>query len=1040
MKLPSGTVTFLFTDIESSTQLWEAHPVTMRQVLARHDHLLHTAVIEHGGYIVKTTGDGLHAVFTTAPNGVAAALAGQRALQSEKWPRDVGALRVRMALHSGTAEQRDGDYYGSAVNRAARLLDLGHGGQTLLSAATQALVRDSLPSEVTLTYLGEHALKDLLQLEQVYQLTAPDLPRDFPPLATPTAPPVHLPTPTTPFFGRKRELAEAVNLLHRDEVQLLTLTGPGGVGKTRLALEIARSLAGAYRDGVFFIDLAPLNALHLLAPTIMEVLGLRESADHSPAEMIRRYLEQRQVLLVLDNCEHLLTAEDNGYTAPELVAAVMAAAPEVKLLITSREALNLQGEWLYPLHGLSVPRGQSDAALANSEAVQLFVASARRVRPGFSLAEEAAGVARICKLVEGVPLALELAASWTRTLGCDAIADEIAQNLAFLGSSRHNVPQRHRSMRAVFDYSWALLEEPECAIFKRLAVFRGSFTREAAAEVAGASLFTLSVLVDKSLLRWENGRYYIHQLLRQYAVERLEQTPEEMKRARDAHCTHYTNLLKELMPLIRGPGQREALERIETELENVRAAWRWAVEQRNIAVLHEIIFIVSNYFQFRSRYVEGSVLLQKADRCLREVRDGTLWASTRVTLLAELSWMYLRLGCLIEARNAALEAEALFTQHNLRPTPGIATDPLLVQGVLALTQGDYAAAEGLGEEALARNEQYGHRSNTAVAHYLLARAALLQGDADTAQAHAEQSYALTQALGDCWFLAYCHNELGNVASLRGDYNAAKAHYEESYTIRQAFDDAEGMALALTYLGQVALEQEDYAQAHEHYTQAVEIYERIYDKGGLAGALCGLGNTAVATGDYTNAWDNFQKALQIAADMQYTPVLLSLLVSIGKLLILTQRTTRGIELLALAHHHPGSEHDVKARAEQLLKDYRITLTPASYEAAVTRGRQQDLAHMVRTVEAMLPTLVMEPQTAVGPNGSVTAEQPLVEPLTPREMEVLACIADGLTNQEIADRLVLALGTVKSYTSEIYGKLNVSNRTEAVARARALQLLA
>jgi predicted ATPase/DNA-binding CsgD family transcriptional regulator len=861
-----------------------------------------------------------------------------------------------------------------------------------------------------------------------------------------TRPKHNLPIQLTPFVGRQEELAEIRRILSDPACRLLTLLGPGGTGKTRLAIQSASHQLADWQDGVFFVSLDVVDAPQSLVPAIADALGFSLASPDTPREQLFHYLRERQVLLILDNFEHLIEATD-------VLTDLLRAAPQIKLLVTSREALNLREEWLYPVRGMPYPETLNGPAadvarLQDYTAIRLFAACARRAHADFSLSDEAQDVLRICQLVEGVPLALELAASWTRSLSCAAIASEIQRSLNFLSSRLRNVPERHSSMQAVFDQSWKLLTRQEQSVFQRLSVFRDGFTRPAARRVAGAALETLTALVEKSLLRAAPGdRYHIHELLRQYAEERLAASSPEHQHVYDLHCDYYADFLSERFPDIAGGRQVEALGEMEAELENLRAGWQWAIDRVKVEALKVSAPSLSLFYQFQSRYLEGANAFGRATQMLSQAPGSVENGLARAVLLTEQAWFLIRLGRLEEAEAAAEQSRELYRRLDLPLVPGYATDPLMTLGIVAATRGDYARAVSLAQQARQRSETQEHRLNRQIAYYLLAQMALVEGEYEKAQAHARTAYEITQKVKDRWFRAYCLNELGNVAAALGDYAAAKEHFRASYSLRKEFDDLEGMALALNHLGEVALQQQADEEARQLYEQSRTIYQEINDLGGLATALNGLGRAALVQGDYETAYRYFQDSLRMARQIQFVPLLLSLLVGVGELWLQTERPARGIELLALAHHHPGSERRTRERAQRRL--VRSKAEPASrlgisldeYVKAVERGRDGDLQTVVDRVSREL----------VGPEKNATAaapaiddaisqpDQPLPEPLTPRELEVLELIAQGLTNQQIADQLVLSVGTVKWYTSEIYGKLEVGNRTQAVAHARELGVL-
>jgi ATP/maltotriose-dependent transcriptional regulator MalT len=677
-------------------------------------------------------------------------------------------------------------------------------------------------------------------------------------------------------------------------------------------------------------------------------------------------------------------------------------------------------------------------------AVKLFVERARRVDRNFSLTDERDDIIRICQLVEGVPLALELAAAWTKSLRCAVIAAEIQRNIDFLTTGLRNIPDRQRSIRAVFDHSWKLLTEAERRVFRRLSVFQDGFRREAAKRVAGASLSTLSALVDKSLLRsGPDDRYQIHELLRQYAAEQLVLSPEDGAGVYDWHCAYYANFLFERWEDMSGGLQLESVVEIETDLENIRAAWQWAIEQVKVEEIQKSAGTLSFFYQFQSRYLEGANTFERARQHLMGESATEQIDLAQVVILVHLGWFYIRLGRLEEAKETLAQCRTLYRRLDVPPVPGGATDPLLALGIIASIRGDYAEAARLGEQARQVSEAHNHPWNRQLSYYLLARAALLQGEYEAAHQYAQQAYAITKEADNRWLMAYCHIELGNVACALGDYAAAKEHYEASYALRQEFDDPEGMAMALNHLGEIAIRQDDYAEARQLYLQSLSIYRKISDRGGLATSLNGLGNTAVALGEYGTARQQFHQALQITTEMQFVPLILSLLIGIGELLLQTGQKERGLELLTLALYHPASEQETRERVQRLLTRYEAEQPPDVLVAPKERGLDAayDLAAVTTDLLTELSTSE-EPVEVTPPPAShfvPRADQSLIDPLSERELEVLHFIAAGLQNREIAQELTVTLSTVKTHINNIYRKLDVNNRVQAVGRARELDLL-
>ncbi len=875
------------------------------------------------------------------------------------------------------------------------------------------------------------------------------------------APSHNLPSQATPFVGRHKELAEITRLLTDPTCRLLTLSGAGGIGKTRLAIEAARQQADVFPDGVYFASLQGVLSPDFLVSAIADALQLGLRGQAEPREQLLGRLSDRRILLVLDSLEHLLAGPWPGQTVG-LLGDILRAAPGVTLLVTSREVLNLQEEWVFPVHGLSFPESRQAEDAQDHEAVALFAEWARRVRPDFSLSDEQAGVVHICQLVEGMPLALELAASWARTLPCSAIADEIERNLSFLATTQRDVPERHRSVQAVFDQSWTLLTEEERTAFRRLSVFRGGFRREAAEAVGGATLPVLAALVDKSLLQPQpGGRYQIHECFRHCAETHLLESPTEAVRIGDAHCTFFCSFLDERRDSSMGLNQREVIGEIREEIENIRAAWRRAVLQAKAVEIQRAAYTLFNLFDFQGRYRENLDLLQQAVQALEAAESGREAHLALAEVLAYQGWCHIRLGHLERSREVSERSRTLYGRLHATHPPGLGSDPRTALGIVACIEGDYAEAARLGDEARQIAEANGDLDNLANAYYVLACAVLGRHEYEAAHGYARQAHAIARPRSP-WFASYCLNVLGEVARARADYAEAAAHFQASYAIRRELDDLEGMAVALRHLAETACRQENYLEARQLYSQALAIYQDIDDRGGLATTLQGLGRSEVALGDETAALECCRRALRTAAETQLKSLKLSILADVGALMLeihwrpeasaarraeppsaWAQRATqprRGIELLALAHRHPASDQETRQRTEQLLARYEAAGKP-ELVAAIQHEDAADLEETIATLRAELAVLTAGATVGEHVLGSVGEhpDQELVEPLTAREIEVLRLLAQGLSNRAIANRLVLTVGTVKWYTSQIYSKLSVQSRTQAIARARQLKMV-
>lgn len=831
--------------------------------------------------------------------------------------------------------------------------------------------------------------------------------------------------PLTPFIGRRREMAEIGQLLADPACRLLTLVGPGGIGKTRLAIEVSERASRRFANGTVFVPLQAVATTEFLITAVADALAISWSGQEDPQTQLFNYLRSKTILLILDNFEQLRFATG-------LLTDLLHTAPDVKLMVTSRETLNRQEEWLYPVQGLSVPQPET-ADWAAHDAVQLFAGRARQVKSNFSPAVEAANIVRLCQLVEGMPLALELAASWLKSLTLAEVVAELQNSLDFLASSQPDLPERHRSMRLIFDHTWRRLAEAEREVFRELSLFCGDFTREAAAAVAGASLPLLAGLVDKSLLhRKENGRYHVHELLRQFAAERLAANAETHAAACDRHAAYYSRFLGDRFAELAGGAQEQVLADIGAELDNVRAAWQWAAQQGHLAELEYAAMSLHTFYQFRSRFQEGveafAVAVAAAEKAPPSLeRDRAL-----AFILTCAGWLEMRFGRVEKATQMQEQALSLYAAHDLLPVPGAGTDPLTSLTLLAVTQGEFEKATTLGQQSWQRAAARSDAHNMAYAGYGLTSAALAQGQNETALRQAQAALAQAQTAGNRWLMAYLYNHLGQINQALGQGKAARHYYRASYAIRQGFDDPAGMALALNHLGELALAEGNYQEAHDLYRQSITLYQKLGDRGGLARAFYGMGIACTQLGDGGEGRRHFEHALRLASAIQAVPLTLSLLVGIGEFLLDNKASEAGLAALHLAASHPATEQPAREKAQRLL----------------AQNAGLDSFHQAVELNALIPMLLAELTAAPPldhllaaipmPTGSPPAF-PLLDFLSQREVEVLQAIAAGLKNQEIADQLVVSLSTVKTHINNIYGKLGVANRVQAVERARALHLL-
>jgi predicted ATPase/class 3 adenylate cyclase len=710
----SQTITFLFTDLEKSTRLWEQFPQAMQTALERHDQILRAAVESSNGWVVKSTGDGLMAAFATSLDGLKACLKAQQDLLNEPWG-EVGPLRVRMGLHAGEAQPRGADYYGPAVNRAARLMAAAHGGQVLLSESAASLVMDLLPEGAELRDLGDHRLKDLERPERIFQLIHPGLMADFPPLATLSSRPNNLPTQPTELIGREVELVEIKSLLDTAGVRLLTLTGPGGTGKTRLALQAAAELIDRFNDGVFFVDLAPARDLETVLTSIARVVGIRENSERSLLEELTLQLEAKSMLLLLDNFEQVTSI------APK-ISELIHSCPDLKALVTSREALHVRGEQVYPVPPLSLPdaglKQQSVEQLARVGAVQLFLERAQEVKSGFKLTEEnAQAVAEICLRLDGLPLAIELAAARLSLFSPQALLERLESRLALLKGGARDLPARQQTLRDTIGWSYDLLTPMEQQLFELLSVFSG-FTLEAIERVAAETnrleelevdvLDGLASLSDKSLVRQIDHaasapRFTMLETIREFALERLSKDPDFKQAAKQAHAGYYAGLAQGRWQLLNGDARELALAELELEIENIRTAWRYWVKEGNLEQLGKLTDSLWLLYDARGWYYAAVELTTG----LLQVLSST--PSTPERLEQEIVLQIALARTLLAIKGYTSEAEAAYTRalQLSRREEGIPQRLPVLKGLYSyyIYRAEFEKAIQIGEQILSMAER-----------------------------------------------------------------------------------------------------------------------------------------------------------------------------------------------------------------------------------------------------------------------------------------------------------------------------------------------
>jgi predicted ATPase/class 3 adenylate cyclase len=892
--LPRGTVTFLFTDIEGSTRLLQQLGDRYSRVLEECRRLLRAVFQEWNGHEVDTQGDAFFVAFARATDAMSAAVDSLRALAVHPWPEDV-AVRVRMGLHTGEPQLSSEGYIGIDVHHGARVMSAGHGGQVLLSQATRDLVVHQLPGGVSLRDMGEHRLKDLQRPVHLFQLVIAGLPADFPSLKTLDIYPNNLPIQPTPLIGREKEVASLGQLLRRVDVRLVTLTGPGGTGKTRLALQVAAELSDLKWRGIYFVDLAPVSDSAQVIPTIASTLGLREERGRSPLECLKEEIDQNRVLLLLDNFEQVLDAAVQ-------VSELLVACSQLKILVTSRAVLRVRAEREFAVPTLRLPDSAQMPdleALMQYEAIVLFLQRTQAVAPEFRLTDmNAPVVVEIVRRLDGLPLAIELAAARMKLLSPEALLARLNQPLQVLTSGARDVAARQHTLRNTIAWSYNLLDAQEQELFRRLSDFVGGCTLEAIEVVngvlgnaTGLILDIVASLVDKSLLRrreqgkGEEPRLAMLETIREYGLELLGASGE-MKAVRKAHAVYFMEL-SERADLERASDSPEWLDRLEQEHDNLRAAMHWSLEDmegcKEIAL--RLGGALRTFWYSRGYLSEGLDFLERAlvgsDEVEEPMRAAALYAAARLYevrgdydraepflvqslalyrelgnpariayalhLQADIAW---RRGILDMARSLAEESLAVFRELGDR---GAIASLLLHLGALAADQGEYARARDLLEESLAINRELGDKGSIADSLFNLARANFFSGsELGAARVLLEESLSLFRQLSDKESIGYCLCLLGLLTLEQGDVTTARSLVEQSVALFKERRQAHGMALSTSAMAMVIAAQGDNAVARALYDAALTEARKAGDKLIIASGLEGLSRVLVALGEYERA--------------------------------------------------------------------------------------------------------------------------------------------------------------------------------------------
>ena len=906
MALPVGVVTFLFTDVEGSTRLWEESPESMMDAIRQHDEAIEGAAGNHGGVPVRPRGEGdsRFVVFSSASDAVEAAAEMQRLLAAVEWvtPRP---LLVRMSLHTGAADLQLGDYYGASVNRAARLRAIAHGGQTIMSASTCELVQDDLPPGVSIRDMGEHGLKDLTLPEHVYQVDIVGLPDSFPPLASLDAVPNNLPIQLTEFVGRQLELANAQTTLA--ETRLLTILAPGGAGKTRLAIQVAAELTPEFPDGVFFIDLAPIQSPDDIIQTAAESIGIALSTEEDLQNQLLAYLAGKNQLLVFDNFEHVAAGS-------AIVTEILKSSRGIKVIVTSRSKLNTKGETVMAVSGLETTWQTSEEAFVAS-GVRLFADASKRADASFSLSpDDLEPLSQVLELVGGMPLGIELAAAWVDVMQIQEIANEISKSLDFLDSELEGVPERHRSVRAVFDYSWSMLGEDEGRIFSALSVFRGGFTREAGEAVAGASMRNLANLVSKSLLvhNRESGRYTVHELLRQYAEESLREDARLYETTVAAHKNFYADLAADAEELI-FRDQIQLIHVVEGDLDNIRLAWQHALASGDVAAVRRFVFALWPLYEIRGWHQAAASLFGEALDALEPHSGDEATEIARASAAAVQAWFWAHLGKpevgVVQATDAVAELATLPDRSAHVLTVGCR--------IACLTyMNRWEEAREAGTNGVRIADELGNKPMSAGLKAWLGLSELQLGNIDTAIRLYDESERVLSGLKEYWTRSWNALGMAVIASMQG-----RPH--------DGIDILEGLVLRAKEIG----------------------YRRAIQAG-----LQYLGEAQLSVDDFDAADASFLESLAMSEEMGQVVEKVGLLTRVAQVRAKVGKTDEAVAILASVLGDPISRQSllvdnisITEMTTTLLANLEQELGPEDYAAASARGN-------ARTVEVTAKELL------------------------------------------------------------------------------------